>query len=121
MVVGIIAVVADGFYTKAYMCVEKRRHTHYKVVPQPISIKKDSAVLVLGGRLVKAKGCTDCHGADLGGQIFVNDPMLGHLIAGNLTKGKGGLAKDHNSEDSDARSEARNTQRRNTTVIHAGS
>jgi mono/diheme cytochrome c family protein len=99
IILGVSVVIIAGYFTKAYLSVESRRHTHYKVTPQPLSIRTDSAQLALGGRLVKAKGCEECHGQDLGGKIFADDPMLGHLIASNLTKGKGGLPKNHNTED----------------------
>jgi len=99
IVLGVIVVLIAGYYTKAYLAVESRRNAHFKVTPQPIAINKDSATLALGGRLVKAKGCTDCHGADLGGKVFIDDPALGHIIAPNLTKGKGGLAQEYNAED----------------------
>src|SRR6187551_4002303 len=92
IILGVIVVVIAGYYTKAYLSVENRRHTHYKVTPQSLSIKTDSAQLALGGRLVKAKGCTECHGVDLGGKVFIDDPALGHIIAANLTNGKGGLS-----------------------------
>src|SRR6187551_2353465 len=99
IILGVIVVVIAGYYTKAYLSVENRRHTHYKVTPQSLSIKTDSAQLALGGRLVKAKGCTECRGVDLGGKVFIDDPALGHIITPNLTKGKGGLPKTHNIED----------------------
>jgi mono/diheme cytochrome c family protein len=99
IILGVVVLLVAGFFTKSYFSVEARRNTHYKVIAQPISIDKDSSMLALGGRLVKAKGCTECHGEDLGGKIFADDPMLGHLIAANLTKGKGGLATDHKLED----------------------
>jgi mono/diheme cytochrome c family protein len=99
VIVGLIVVIVIGFYTKAYFSVEGRRNTHYKVISQPLPIKTDSATLALGARLIKAKGCTDCHGSDLGGRVFIDDVPLGHIIAANLTKGKGGLSADHSSED----------------------
>jgi len=99
IILGLLVVLVAGFYTKAYINVENRRNTHYQVSIQPLSIKKDSAQLTLGARLVKAKGCEDCHGHDLGGKVFIDDPKLGHIIASNLTKGKGGLPSDHNTED----------------------
>src|SRR5688572_30026219 len=99
IVLGIIVVLAAGFFLKAYISVESRRSTHYNVVTQPITINHDSATLALGARLVKAKGCTECHGNDLGGKVFIDDAPLAHLISPNLTKGKGGLAQDHNVED----------------------
>lgn len=99
IVLGGIVVLAAGFFAKAYISVESRRHTHYDVVTQPISINHDSATLALGARLVKAKGCTECHGNDLGGKVFIDDGALAHLVAPNLTKGKGGLAADYTVED----------------------
>jgi mono/diheme cytochrome c family protein len=34
--------------------------------------------------------CVDCHGQDLGGAKFIDDPALGTISAPNLTTGKGG-------------------------------
>jgi mono/diheme cytochrome c family protein len=99
IILGILIVAAAAFFFKAYRGVESRRNTHYKVTPPVIELRSDSATLALGSRLIKAKGCTECHGTDLGGKVFVDDGALGHLIAPNLTKGKGGLAADHNVED----------------------
>lgn len=99
IILGFIIAAAVAFFLKAYMGVEGRRSAHYKVNPPMLTIKNDSATLALGNRLIKAKGCTDCHTADLGGKVFVDDPGLGHLIAPNLTKGKGGLSPGYNVED----------------------
>ena len=99
IVIGVIVVAIIVFFTKAYLSVEGRRNTHYKVVTQPVQVKSDSATLALGARLIKAKGCADCHSSDLGGKVFIDDAPLGHVIASNLTKGKGGLPVSHNSTD----------------------
>ena len=61
IVLGIMVVLAAGFFLKAYISVESRRSTLYSVVSQPLNINRDSATLALGARLVKVKGCTDCH------------------------------------------------------------
>lgn len=96
---GVLVLLVVGFYIKASVSVNKRLDHKHTVAAQAISIPSDSAALALGARLVKAKGCTDCHGADLGGKVFIDDPMLGRLIARNLTKGQGGLPSDHSAED----------------------
>lgn len=98
IVLGIIVTVIAGYYTKVYISTEKRLHRKYAVNPQPISLSTDSAALALGARLVKAKGCTECHGADLGGKIFIDDAALGLLSAANLTTGKGGRPSDYGTE-----------------------
>jgi len=99
LIVGILVVLVAGFYTKTYLSVRSRLNQRYQVNPQTITLRTDSAVLALGARLVKAKGCTECHTDDLGGKVFIDDGMLGRIVARNLTKGKGGLPADHSIRD----------------------
>lgn len=99
IILGVIVVTAALYYLKVYISIEKRLAKKYDVQVQPLEVKKDSASLALGARLVKAKGCTDCHSADMGGKIFVDDPALGLLSAANLTKGKGGRPADYSEVD----------------------
>lgn len=99
IIVGSIVMIAAGYYVKVYINTEMRMSRKYDVQAQSIEVNKDSATLALGAHLVKVKGCTDCHGADLGGKIFVNDGPLGVLSAANLTKGKGGRPAEYNNED----------------------
>lgn len=96
---GVVILAVSLYYVKVYVSTEKRLHKKYEVQVQSLDINKDSASLALGARLVKTKGCTDCHSADLGGKIFVNDPALGVLSAANLTKGKGGRPADYSEKD----------------------
>lgn len=96
---GIIILAATGFYAKVYYSTQQRMNRTYTITPQKINVSKDSAVLALGKHFVETKGCTDCHGADLGGKVFIDDPALGFLVARNLTKGKGGLPQEHNPDD----------------------
>lgn len=99
VILGLLVIVAAGYYTKVYIRTENRIHRKYAVDVQPIVLNPDSAQLALGARLIKAKGCTECHGDDLSGKVFVDDPALGLLIAANLTKGKGGRPEDYGTED----------------------
>jgi cytochrome c553 len=53
-----------------------------------------------GEHLVKAiTGCDDCHGANLGGKVVINDPALGTIYAPNLTSGTGGFFATHGDAD----------------------
>ncbi len=94
IVVAALLLVVVAFYVKVYISTENRIHQKYSVEVQELSIESDSATLVYGQRLITTKGCDDCHGADLGGRAFIDDPALGLIIAGNLTSGKGGLPAD---------------------------
>jgi cytochrome c553 len=53
-----------------------------------------------GEHLVHAiAGCSDCHGANLGGRLFISDPALGTVYAPNLTRGTGGAASTYTDAD----------------------
>ncbi len=61
-----------------------------KIEPVLMNIKQDSAALRIGEKWVRSL-CVECHGKDLGGQTFIEDPMIGRLYAPNLTRGQGGI------------------------------
>jgi mono/diheme cytochrome c family protein len=68
--------------------ISESRMARKFVVPQhPITPRTDSASLATGARLVKVKGCVDCHGANLGGSVMIDNFALGRLAAPNLTIG----------------------------------
>lgn len=93
-----LLLVVVVFFIKVYISTENRMHKEYSVAVQQLSIESDSATLAYGERLITTKGCNDCHGADLGGKAFIDDPALGLIIARNLTSGKGGLPADFGIE-----------------------
>src|SRR5690606_10157328 len=55
-------------------------------------------VLTEGRRLLRARGCAECHGEDLGGRFFFDAPELGRLYASNLTRGEGGRLTDYDDQ-----------------------
>lgn len=99
IVIGVLVGAIAIYYTKAYVSVNNRLSKTFEFKLQSLPINPDSAMLAEGKRLISAKGCTDCHGADLGGKIFIDDPGLGLVTAVNITKGKGGLPADFNEQD----------------------
>jgi len=78
----VLVVAAAGYgYSEARMA-------HRFLVPEhAISLRSDSATLATGKRLVTVRGCVDCHGANLGGNVMFDDPAIGRLAAPNLTVG----------------------------------
>jgi mono/diheme cytochrome c family protein len=55
-----------------------------------------------GKHLLEARyGCTDCHGADLGGGTMIDAPVLGSLLGSNLTSGKGSRTLAYTAADWD--------------------
>jgi mono/diheme cytochrome c family protein len=53
-----------------------------------------AALVARGAHVVATRGCTDCHGASLGGAVVVDDPLAGRLAGPNLTAGGRGPALD---------------------------
>ena len=86
-------------YAVVYFQTESRFAKIYNIAPAALIIPRDSASLARGEHLTKIKGCQDCHGKDLVGKAFLDDPAVGRFIASNLTKGKGGLPANYSEAD----------------------
>ena len=71
----------------------------YNIEITSITIPTDSASIALGQHLANVQGCTDCHTADLSGQIMVDEPPMGKISASNLTSGRGGIGSKYSDED----------------------
>jgi mono/diheme cytochrome c family protein len=70
------------------------RHAYDDVAVLPFRAAAPSPdVLARGRHLATAIGkCTECHGDDLGGKVFMDAGPLGVVVATNLTAGRGGVA-----------------------------
>lgn len=95
----VFVIIILGIYGKAVWSVDKRLSQKYKFTLPVTELHADYAILAEGRRLMITKGCQGCHGDDLGGKVWLDDALLGRIVAPNLTKGKGGLAKDYNAND----------------------
>lgn len=79
---------------------QNRLNKRYELEIEPITIPDDASARARGEHLVRAvSSCISCHGADLGGQEFIDEPILGQIYAPNLTSGKGGKASHYSSEE----------------------
>ena len=79
----------------------------YTIDPAPLvrTGSADEAELARRGtRLLKVRGCADCHSTDLGGYLMADDPAVGRLWAANLTRGRGGVAASYQTESDWVRS-----------------
>ena len=66
----------------------------YTIPAETISVPTDQASIQRGQHLATAiNKCVDCHGANLGGAVFldVTSPPLFRAVAPNLTGGQGGV------------------------------
>jgi mono/diheme cytochrome c family protein len=79
---------------------QQNRIYEFDVAPlRPTGEASEGEILEVGRRLVLVRGCADCHTADLGGEVMIDDPAVGRLAATNLTAGEGGIAARYTDTD----------------------
>lgn len=74
-----------------YIKTEARLNRVYDVPREALTIPTDGTAIAHGRRIFQFRGCMACHGDSLEGKVYLDDPALGKVIAGNLTKGEGGF------------------------------
>ncbi|HEY0966589.1 MAG TPA: cytochrome c [Opitutaceae bacterium] len=91
----LVLVAVGGVYGASHRKLTRK----HDVTVRPVAVASDAATIARGKHLVTTRGCADCHGADLGGFLVINDPMVGRLAGPNLTAGRGGLPMDYSDTD----------------------
>ena len=87
IVLGVVAVLALVAIAALYFVSERRIDHRYAVAAEDIALPADAGAIERGAHVAIVRGCTSCHGGDLAGGSFVDDAMLGHVYAANLTPG----------------------------------
>lgn len=95
----VIVLLVAGLCAKAYWTVEARLAKQYDINLQPFVLTTDSAIVAEGKRIAQTKDCSGCHSADMGGKVWLDNPLLGKIVAPNLTKGTGGLSETYSTND----------------------
>ena len=57
-----------------------------------VPVVRDSATIARGAHIAVTRGCTNCHGPNLGGTIFHDEPNVARLVAPNLTAIRNGYS-----------------------------
>lgn len=92
IIIGSLAVIIVAIIFYQINEAERLLERTFDVEIVPMRIPNDSTSLAIGEKWVKAL-CADCHGTDLGGKMFIDDPeLIGNLYAPNITTGEGGIA-----------------------------
>jgi len=72
----------------------------YTITPAPLTISADSTSIARGRHLATAVNqCLNCHGDNLAGKVFVDNPVMGRIYSANLTRGKGGISGEYSDLD----------------------
>ncbi len=82
-----------------YTVSEIRLRRGHDLKVAALAVPEGDESIARGRHLAATRGCADCHGADYGGQLVVQDPLIGQLAGPNITRGRGGLPA--NVDDAD--------------------
>ena len=92
---GLLLVGALGLYSMGQARLSKK----YEIQVQIVEIPEDAESLAEGKRIFQYRGCEACHGKDLQGLVYLDNPAIGQVITPNLTFGKGGSGALRTDED----------------------
>lgn len=92
-----IAVLASSIAFYFINRFENGIQKRYDIEPAMVEIPSDSISLDRGLRL--SVGCRNCHGIDLAGSYFFDDPSIGKLASSNLTRAKGSNTENYSDKD----------------------
>jgi mono/diheme cytochrome c family protein len=72
----------------------------YAIAPAALVVPSDSAAIVRGRHLAVAiNQCANCHGDNLAGKPFVDNPLMGRIYSSNITRGDGGIGSSYTDAD----------------------
>ena len=93
---GLIVLAMVGVYAVS----ARRMSKVYTFNDPPLAIPTDSASISSGQHFVGAIAkCATCHGDNLAGKVFVDEPLMGRIYSANLTRGKGGIGSSYTDGD----------------------
>ncbi|MDP2778140.1 MAG: c-type cytochrome [Anaerolineales bacterium] len=63
----------------------------YEIPEEVVGIPTNAESIKNGRHIFQFRGCEACHGENLQGKVYLDDPAVGKVISSNLTTGKGGV------------------------------
>ena len=91
-----VALAALGLCAYVYVANERLLDRRYPVVRVTVPVATGADAVQRGQRLSNLTGCSDCHGKDLRGSLFIDEGWLhGRYYASNLTR----KARTYSDED----------------------
>ena len=76
-----------------------RLNKTYAITPRMVKISSDEGSLREGKRIFQYRGCEACHGEELQGLVYMENPAIGQVITPNLTTGEGGIGSERTDLD----------------------
>lgn len=89
---GVLLGVVVLLVATAFAVSQRNLRKTYAISPRDFVVPAGSASVQKGQHFARAiTKCVDCHGDDLSGKVYVDDPAIGRFVPGNLTAGRGGV------------------------------
>lgn len=83
-------------WSALYVGSELRLRQRYEQPLYPLTLPTDAAAIAEGKRLARIRGCFDgCHGRDISGGVFWDEPWQARLVAPDLTR----VAQSHSDAE----------------------
>jgi mono/diheme cytochrome c family protein len=79
-IASIVVVAAIAVYGLSEYQLRRR----FDIAATPVTIPTDSASLAAGRHVFETRGCAGCHGPNVSGKVFFDDPMIARLVAPNV-------------------------------------
>jgi cytochrome c553 len=92
---GLILIAGVGLYAAG----ASKTSRVYDIARESLTPPTGAEALARGQVLAEVSSCTACHTASLGGESFINEPVLAILSAPNLTSGLGGIGGQYTDAD----------------------
>lgn len=87
----LLLLVLGGVAGFGWWRAEQRLNRHWDVAAPPLAVVSDAEAVARGAHLAQTRGCADCHDADLGGRVMIDDAVVARIVAPNLSGGRGGV------------------------------
>ena len=94
-IVGLVLIIGAVLYGLG----QSRLTKTYQVEPGQVHFPDDAESLEEGKRIFQYRGCEACHGEELEGLVYLDNPAIGQVITPNLTKGAGGIGNERSDID----------------------
>jgi cytochrome c553 len=96
-----LLLVALAAITLGYLHVQsgKRLDRRWAIPAEAVVVPTGAAAIAYGQHVAVLQGCDGCHGAELGGGVFMEAPGVARLFASNLTPGAGGVGARYSDAD----------------------
>jgi mono/diheme cytochrome c family protein len=96
---GVLVLVAAAAVLAGLQLADVRMARKVDVPVRAVALRGDAGGLERGKYLYASRGCTDCHGVDGGGRVFVDNGSDLRIKGPNITRGAGGVVASYRNED----------------------